>query len=233
MEKEEVPDYLEHRKRLKNRYKECGRKSLADYEILELILTYAIPRKDVKPIAKLLIKTFGSFKKVFEQPIEDLIKVDGIGEHTAILLTLLKDSMTYYLEPDMNHKVALSSFEEVSAYLKDYLRMEIGNKSKEFFMLLCLNSSNQLIYKEILFTGTINKIEIYPREILRTAILKNATSIIIVHNHPSGNAKPSIEDVYLTERLDSLSNEVGLSVHDHIIVTKNSMYSINLERFIE
>jgi DNA repair protein RadC len=245
LKKEAEPHYINHRERLKKKCRNSGRKALADYEILELLLTYAIPRKDVKPLAKKLINKSGSFRKVFDEPVENLEKFIGMGEHSALLIKLVKDCMVQYLEPDMEEKVTLSSPEAVSNFLQNkvnllseeelhnYLRAEMGSQEREFFMVLCLNSGNQLIHKQVLFAGTIDQAQVYPREILKIALLKNAASIILVHNHPSGNSKPSEDDIILTKRLKDISKEFGLRIHDHIVVSGDYAYSISANRLLD
>lgn len=240
----EKPHYYDHRQRLKDKYKSRGRNAFADYEILELLLTYAIPRKDVKPIAKDLINKFGSLRNVFDQSIEELEKVSGIGDSSSILLKLIKDLTILYFEPDMNKKIFLSSPEAVSEFLSEelsiildsdtqsYLQAELGDQGREFFMILCLNSANQLIHKEILFSGTVDQAQVYPREIVKIALLKNATSVILVHNHPSGNSKPSRDDIFLTERLEDIAKEFNIRIHDHIVVSKEKVFSIKANRFL-
>lgn len=245
-----IPDQINHRERLKKKYRSSGRKSLADYEMLEFLLTYAIPRKDVKSLAKALIKKFGTFKKVFDESTDNLESIKGMGEHSALLIKLVKDCMVQYLEPDMEEKVTLSSPEAVSSFLQKelnltdgtsyseeelhfYLRAELGNEQREFFMILCLNSSNQLIHKQVLFAGTIDQAQVYPREILKIALLKNAAAIILVHNHPSGNSKPSDDDIILTKRLENISKEFGLRIHDHIVVSGNFAFSIKANRLLD
>lgn len=241
----EEPHYINHRERLKKRYKTAGRKGLADYEMLELLLTYAIPRKDVKPLAKELIEKFGTLKKVIDADFEDICKTKGMGEHSGLIIKLMKDLMLIYLEPDIEEKVVLSSPEAVGDFIKkelniysedelhSYLRAELGNREREFFMILCLSSSNQLIHKQIMFAGTIDQAQVYPREILKVALVKNSSAIILVHNHPSGNIRPSDDDIYLTKKLESIAGEFGLRIHDHIVVTSNSAFSIRANRLID
>ncbi len=245
MDEATLPHYTNHRERLKKRFKTSGRKGLSDYEILELLLTYAIPRKDVKPLAKELINKYGSFKKVFDEPLDNLESLKGMGSHSSLLIKLVKECMVQYLEPDTEEKVVLSSPEAVSEFLREeinlyseenlhaYLRAELGHQHREFFMILCLNSSNQLIHKQVLFAGTIDQAQVYPREILKIAILKNAAAIILVHNHPSGNSKPSEDDIILTKRLENISKEFGLRIHDHIVVSKDCAFSIRANRLLD
>ncbi|MFN8671630.1 MAG: DNA repair protein RadC [Candidatus Sericytochromatia bacterium] len=236
-------DYLNHRQRLKQRYLKGGRKALADYEILELLLTFAIPRVDVKPRAKNLIKKSGSLKKVFDKELEELKNFEGIGENSALLIKLLKDIMLEYFEPENNKKIILSSPKAVEEYLKDnfyndsniipYLKAELGGKSREFFMLLCLNSLNHIIHKETLFLGTLDQAQVYPREIIKIALLKNASAIILIHNHPSGNAKPSMDDIRLTDKIEEIASEFSIRVHDHIVVASENTFSIKANRFLD
>lgn len=241
---EEKKHYHDHRQRLKTKYKERGRNSLLDYEILELLLMYSIPRKDVKPLAKELLSKYGTIRNVLDQQIETLEKEKGIGESSAILLKLVKDLTIRYFEPDNNKKIFLSSPEAVSEFLMEelsiildsdtqsYLQAELGTEGREFFMVICLNSANQLIHKEILFHGTVDQAQVYPREIVKTAILKNSTALILVHNHPSGNSKPSKDDIFLTEKLEDISRDFNIRVHDHIVVSKDRVFSIKANRFL-
>jgi len=238
------PHYLKHRERLKKRFQKSGRDGLADYEMLELLLTYSIPRRDVKPLAKELLKKAGSFRNVFDLPADELQKIPGIGEHTAILIKLCKHSLLQYFEPDEQEKVILSSPEAVFTFLQQemtdysekelhsYLKGLIGNQAREFFMILCLNSANQLIHKQLLFAGTLDQAQVYPREIIKIALFKNASALILVHNHPSGNSKPSEDDLQITRRLENISSEFGIRIHDHLIITGDSVFSIKANRLL-
>ncbi|MEK7432999.1 MAG: DNA repair protein RadC [Cyanobacteriota bacterium] len=234
---------LNHRERLRNRYLKGGRKALADYEILELLLFYSIPRKDIKPIAKNLIAKHGSLKKVFDKSIEELEETENIGKNSSILIKLVKDIMIEYFEPDHTQKVILSSPKAVSDFLENefesnselilYLKAELGDKSREFFMILCLNSLNQIIHKEILFIGTLDQAQVYPREIIKIALLKNASAIIIIHNHPSGSSKPSNDDIRLTDKIEEISSDFGIRLHDHIVISSEQAFSIKANRFLD
>ncbi|MFN8577235.1 MAG: DNA repair protein RadC [Candidatus Sericytochromatia bacterium] len=241
MEKEH---YHEHRQRLKKRYKTAGRKGLADYELIELLLTYALPRKDVKPLAKLLLKNFKSIRGLLDTPASTLEKFDGLGEHSSLIFSLVKDLTIRYFEPDMENKVVLSSPEAVADFiskefgiyseddLHSYLKAEIGNQEREFFMVICLNSSNQIIQKKVLFAGTIDQAQVYPREIIKLGLIENASAIILVHNHPSGNSKPSQDDLILTDKLEELAKQFNMRIHDHIIVTGHTAFSIKANRLM-
>lgn len=226
-----------HRKRLKERYLNNNIKALADYEIIELLLTYSIPRKDVKNIAKELIKKFGSINNILDADIQDLKSSDLITENSIILIKLVKDLITKYFEDSITEYINLSSPEKVNEYiisnkeLLSYLKSELGSLEKEYFLVLYLNSSNNIIHKEV-FIGTVNQAQVYPREIIKAALIKNAISLILVHNHPSGNPSPSQDDLNLTKALENISSNFDIKVHDHIIISKNKSFSIKANRFI-
>ena len=213
-----------HRKRLRARFKSAGRKALHDYELLEMLLAYGIPRRDTKPQAKDLIKRFGSFHQVFDESADELKSVPGIGESASTLIQLVKACMNKYMEPAGVAGIALNSPEAVL----DYVRLEFGNQKKEFFILLCLNTAGKVVHVQEMSEGTVNMAHVYPREILKTALLKNAAAVILVHNHPSGSLSPSSHDERLTSTLSEATAHLGITVHDHIIVTKDSAYSIKL-----
>lgn len=239
---EQKEHYHDHRQRLKKRYKNAGRNALADYEMIELLLSYALPRKDVKPLAKDLLKNFKGLRGLLDTPPNVLEQVDGLGEHSALIFKLVKDLTIKYFEPDLESKVTLSSPEAVADFLAkelniysendlhSYLKAEIGTQSREFFMVICLNSSNQIIHKKVLFAGTIDQAQVYPREIIKLALVENASAIILVHNHPSGNSKPSEDDIILTRKLENLSKDFGIRIHDHVVVTGDSAFSIKANR---
>jgi len=221
---ETTSHYHGHRKRLRKRFRDSGRRALHDYELLEMLLAYAIPKKDTKPLAKNLIERFGAFHHVFDEGFDELESAPGIGEHSATLIKLVKACMNRYLEPDERLGKKLCSPEAVL----DYIRCEIGNEKTEYFMLLCLNAAGEIVHTEIMSKGTVNMAHVYPREIMKTALLKNASALILVHNHPSGSLTPSSHDENLTRNLTEASSHLGIAVHDHIIVTKDRAYSIKL-----
>ncbi len=219
-------DQAGHRQRLKERFQKSGRDGLHDYELLELLLSFAIPRRDTKGLAKELIRRYGSFAAVFDQ--HDLAKVPGMGEHSATLLLAVKASMQAYLESESLDNPVLDSPQKTISYL----RGELGGLAKEAFMVLCLNSAGEVTARETISRGTINQTAVYPREVIEAAIRHNSAAIILVHNHPSGSLKPSQHDHELTSSLSELGQSLGITVHDHIIVTRESAYSLKLERII-
>jgi DNA repair protein RadC len=215
-----------HRSRLRERFLKSGRTAFADYELLEMILAYAIPRKDTKLIAKNLISTFGTFAAVFDQPAEKLQAIPGIGPSGAVFLLSIRAIMTRYLEQQAERAKAISSPEDVA----DFVRLAIGANQRECLMLLCLNAANRLIHHVILVEGTVDQAPVYPREILKPALIHNATAIILVHNHPSGRAVPSEQDYNMTDKITTLASEFNIALHDHLIVCPSQAFSIKIGR---
>jgi DNA repair protein RadC len=221
--------YLGHRKRLRERFRKKGRAALEDYELLELLLGYALPRRDTKPIAKALLERSKSLRRVMDEPVDELEASEGVGEYASTLIKLVKACMSRCLEPgEADRAEVLDNPEKVV----NFLRAEIGGEASEHFLLLCLDPSGRLIHTEHLARGTVNMAHVYPREVFRTALIKGASAVILVHNHPSGNLTPSSHDERLTKTLSELGEGLCITVHDHIIVTRDSAYSLKLGREI-
>lgn len=210
-----------HRKRLRERFMKTGLDGFHDYEFIELLLTYAIPRRDVKPIAKELLQRFGDIRGLFDAPLEDLASVTGMGERTAVLVKLLKEGSTLYLKTRVKHREILSSPRDVLNFCDHALA---GSKNEKF-MILYLTTKNELIEAEILEEGTINQTAVYPRKVIEGALRHNASALIFVHNHPSGDPTPSQTDRELTDALAKAALTIDMAVHDHIIIGKNSHFS--------
>ncbi len=210
-----------HRQRLKDKFVNSGARGLHDYELIELLLTFAIPRRDVKPIAKSLIKRFKSYKGVMDATIDELKTVDGMGDNSAALLNLIKASATYYLEENIINKNYVKSPEEVINYLK----VALSGEKIEKFLALFLSAKNEILGLEVLHEGTIDQTKIYPRKALEEAFKHNARSIIFVHNHPSGDPTPSESDKMITRNLEIAAQSVDIKVHDHIIIGRDSHFS--------
>lgn len=220
-----------HRERLRKRYIKSGLEGFNDYEVLELLLTYSIARKDVKPIAKELIEKFGTIDEIAKSDVKSLLEVDGIGEGSAVFLKLIGDiALTLYREKIENKDILTIKSKN---NLLSYLRGEIGYSPREEFKILFLDSSNKLIASETLFSGTIDKSAIYPREIVERVIKNRAKSVIFAHNHPSGNISPSKKDIELTQYMYDSLKLLEIRLLDHIIVTKNSYFSFLEEGLIE
>ena len=214
-------DHIGHRKRLRGRFLKSGAESLSDYEIIELLLTFAIPRKDTKPIAKELLRTFKSLEGVFEAPTEDLMKVPGIGENAAFLIKFFLEAPSFYLKDKIRKKEYLHSAKDVLKYLQHSMK----SLKNEVFKVIFLNAKNEIIHTETLHEGTLNQSIVYPRKIIEKALKYNASSLIFVHNHPSGHAKPSKQDREITRNLVFAARMMDMDVYDHIIIGHNDYYS--------
>lgn len=219
-----------HRQRLKRRYLQCGYKAFQNYEILELLLTYAIPRKDVKVIAKLLLAKYGSIENILHQEIDVLLKNNGIGENSAILLNLIGDIIKniYYEKLEDKDFIEIKTKE----VLLKFLSKELGYSKVEKFLVLFLNNSNKLLGTEILFYGTIDKSAIYPREIVEKVINYRAKGVVFAHNHPSGNVKPSVADIEVTNHMVKALNMIDVKVLDHVVISNNDYFSFLEEGLI-
>ena len=220
--KPEKPHYHGHRQRLRQRFLTGGPGALQDYELLELLLTFAIPYSDVKPLAKRLIAHFGSFPQVFDATPEALMEVIGLKEYSAILIRLVKACAEYYLKQEALQRSQIASL----ASLVDYCRTSMGGLPDEQFRVIFLNSQNEIIAEEIVQEGTVNQTVVYPRKVLELALKHKATGLILVHNHPSGNLTPSAADQELTRALVKASRALNLTVHDHLIIGRHGYFSL-------
>lgn len=216
-----MPHYINHRKRLRERFRGTGFKGFRDYEALELLLTYSIPRRDVKPLAKSLIAKFKTFQGVLDAPFEEIMSVEGVGESTATYLNTLKECVSLYLRERVMGKRQISS----TSGLLDYCRAEMGNLKDEQFRALFLNSQNEIISDEVICEGTVNQSVVYPRKVMERALYHKASALIFVHNHPSGNYTPSNEDLSLTNALKEAAKSLQIKVHDHLIIGKRGYFS--------
>lgn len=217
-----------HRSRLRARLNKVGREAFADYELLELLLSYAIPRKDTKPLAKHLVARFGSFAAVLDQPRERLLEAEGVGPQTVTFLLAIRAAMARYLEQEVEHAINISSPEDVA----NFVRVNIGANQRECLAILCLNDANRLVHHLTIIEGTVDRAPFYPREILKAALLHNATGLIMVHNHPSGDPVPSENDHHITRKLQELAAEFAIRVHDHLIVTPRNAFSLTTGKLL-
>jgi DNA repair protein RadC len=214
--KEASPHYYGHRERLRTRFREAGNDALTDYECLELILFRALPRRDVKPLAKALIAKFGSFAEVVSAPVARLAEVKGLGDAAITELKIVQAAASRLARGEVKRRPVLSSW---SAVL-DYCRTAQAFAEKEQFRVLFLDKRNQLIADELQQTGTVDHTPVYPREVVKRALELSATAIILVHNHPSGDPTPSRSDIQMTQAIVDVAKPLGISIHDHIIVGK-------------
>jgi DNA repair protein RadC len=220
--------YLGHRERLRDKYRDHGDTSLADYEILELLLFRSIPRRDTKPLAKALLARFGSLAGVFGAPASLLQEVKGIGESVALDLKLVATVGQRILRSELREKQVLSSWSSVI----DYCHAVMAYESREQFRILFLDKRNALIADEIQGKGTVDHTPVYPREVVRRALELSATAIILVHNHPSGDPTPSRADIDMTKTIVDTAKPLGITVHDHIIIGKDGHASLKGLRLI-
>ncbi len=221
------PHYLGHRERLRERFYSAGPDALSDYELLEMALFTAIPRKDTKPLAKALLKTFGSFAEVVHAP-EARLREAGLKDASVNQLKLIAAAASRIAKGEIKRSVALSSWSEVI----DYCRSSMAFADKEQFRLLFLDKRNQLIADEVQQVGTIDHTPVYPREVIKRALELSATALILVHNHPSGDPTPSQADIAMTKAIVDIAAPLGIAVHDHIIVGKGGHASLKGMRLI-
>jgi DNA repair protein RadC len=218
---DDKPDYMDHRKRLRARFQKDGAEGFHDYELLELLLTYAIPRKDVKPYAKALIRRFKSLGGILDAARKEIEEVEKIGPVSSTLIRLVKEICGEYLAEKMKGREALSSPQAVL----DFARMKLSGLPHEAFMVIFLNAKNRVLDYKVLQEGTIDRAVIYPRQVVKEALAHHAAGIIFVHNHPSGDAQPSPEDKNLTRSLMEAARTIDLRVLDHLIVGKEGYCS--------
>jgi len=216
------PHYHGHRERLRERFREAGPDALSDYELLEAVLFRALPRRDVKPLAKTLIATFGSFAEVIAAPTARLAEVKGLGEASITELKIVQAAAARLLRGEVKKRPVLSSW---SAVL-DYCRTAQAFADREQFRILFLDKRNQLIADEVQQTGTIDHTPVYPREVVKRALELSASAIILVHNHPSGDPTPSHADIQMTQQIVTIASPLGIAVHDHLIVGRDGHASL-------
>jgi len=219
--------YKGHRQRLKQRFL-ANPQAIHDYELLELILFSAIPRKDVKPLAKNLIKHYKTFARVINNDIDKLEEFPEVTPAVMTSFEIIKQAVKHILKQEIIERPLLSNWNS----LMDYLRASMGSLPREQFRVLFLNSKNYLIADEAQEVGTVDHTVVYPREIVKRALFHEATAIILAHNHPSGVPNPSKADVELTMKLSEACNSIGVVIHDHIVVTSNDVYSFKTNNLL-
>ncbi|RUA09860.1 MAG: hypothetical protein DSY38_00260 [Fusobacteria bacterium] len=217
-----------HRKRVRKRIEKSGLTGMAEYEILEIMLFSLFPVKDTKEIAKKLLKKFKTLENLLQAPKKDVLEVEEVGEGVYIHLKFTKELMEYLYKKEFENGDILNSVEKVYKYLKS----DIGFLEKEVFKIIFLNSKNEYLGEENLFLGTIDKSQIYPREILKMTMSYNAKSVIFSHNHPSGDFNPSRADIEMTKKLKIILEPLEVRVLDHIIITSKGYYSFLEEGII-
>jgi DNA repair protein RadC len=216
------PHYHGHRARLRQRFLDAGSEAVSDYELLELILFRAIPQRDVKPLAKELLKKFGSFAEVIAAPRHRLDEVKGLGEAAIAELKIVQAAASRLTRGAVSKRAVLSSW----ASVLNYCRTAQAFAEKEEFRILFLDKRNGLIADEVQGSGTVDHTPVYPREVVKRALELSATAIILVHNHPSGDPTPSRADIEMTKAIIDVAKSLGIAVHDHIIVGKHGHASL-------
>jgi len=224
-----VPHYLGHRTRLRKRFSTKGADTLADYELLELLLFRSVPRADTKPIAKALIEHFGSFAEVLAAPPTRLVEVKGVGASIATELKVVHAAGLRLARPELNTKRAISDWDT----LIDYCHTAMALETREQFRVLFLDKRNGLVADEVMNQGTVDHTPAYPREIVRRAIELGSTAVILVHNHPSGDPTPSRADIDMTAKIVTAARALGIVVHDHIIIGRDDHYSFQSSGLME
>ena len=221
------PDYLGHRERLRRRFLLGGGRDMPDYELL---LTIAIPRRDVKPLAKELIRKFGSFAEVVNAPLEELMLVKGVKENTVAVLRIVRECSVRSSWQSLKGTDApvISDFDA----MVDYCRSAMAYQMVEEFRIIFLNSKLYVIGEEIQQRGTVDQVAIHPREVIKSAMMHGASAMILVHNHPSGIVTPSKADMEITKRIKEAAEAVSIRLFDHLIISKSSVYSFHNQGFV-
>jgi len=221
--KEDHPNYHGHRNRLRDRFVKGGLAGFADYEIVELLLTLAIPRSDVKQPAKDLIRKFGSVRGVLDASLEELRTVQGLGSVAPIALRIIRETANLYLQQTAECQESLASFEELSRFW----RAKIGASPHEVFQVAYLDSANRLVRDgvETLEEGSIDRAAVYPRRVVEAALRHHASAVVLAHNHPNGAVEPSEQDKVLTRALCLATEAVEIKILDHLIVSTDQAFS--------
>lgn len=214
---------LGHYARLRKRFLDGGLNGFLDYEVIELLLKLADYRRDQKPAAKILLQKFKSLRGVLEATPEQLSEVAGIGAANVFGLKLVRSVADRYLKESVIGEEFIQSSEQVLIYLK----FNLSNRNREVFLVILLNGRNQILDLVELFEGTLTISAVYPREVIKLILEKDAAAVIFVHNHPSGNPNPSKDDIMITKKLKSACETIDVSVHDHLIIAGNDFTSFS------
>ncbi len=224
-----LPSYIkDHRYRLRDRFMEGGAQAMPDYELLELVLFRAIPRRDVKPLARLLMDTFGDFNRVLSAPISRLTEVKGVGEAVVQELKIVEAAAHRMARSRVMDRHVLSGWDA----LLDYCHTTMAHRETEQFRVLYLDRKNVLIADEEQARGTVDHVPVYPREVVKRALELNASALILVHNHPSGDPTPSNSDITMTQSVQNAAEALNLTLHDHLIIGKQTELSFRASGYL-
>ncbi len=221
-----LPSYIgEHRRRLRERFLVGGAAALPDYEMLELILFRAIPRQDVKPLAHQLLDTFGDFNRVLSAPVARLNQVKGVGDAVITELKIVEAAAQRLARSRILQRHVISSWDAVL----DYCHTTMAHRDTEQFRVLYLDRKNVLVADEAQAQGTVDHVPVYPREVVKRALELNASALILVHNHPSGDPTPSEADILMTQHIKTAAEALGLTLHDHLVIGRSRELSFRSE----
>jgi DNA repair protein RadC len=224
-----LPSYIaDHRKRLRARFMDGGAQAMPDYELLELLLFRAIPRQDVKPLARLLLDTFGDFNRVVTAPVARLLAVKGVGDAVVQELKVVEAAAHRMMRARVMQQPVLSSWDA----LLDYCHTTMAHRETEQFRILYLDRKNVLIADEEQARGTVDHVPVYPREVVKRALELNASALILVHNHPSGDPTPSDADVSMTMQVQDAARVLGIVLHDHLVIGKSREVSFRAQGYL-
>lgn len=224
-----LPSYIaDHRKRLRARFLDGGAAAMPDYELLELVLFRAIPRQDVKPLARRLLEAFGDFNGVISAPPPRLLAVNGVGEAVVVELKIVAAAAQRLARARVINRPVISSWNA----LLDYCHTAMAHHEIEQFRVLFLDRKNTLVADEEQARGTVDHVPVYPREVVKRALELNASALILVHNHPSGDPTPSEADITMTARIQAAAEVMGITLHDHLIIGRDRELSFRTEGYL-
>jgi len=216
-----LADHAGHRERIKTRIKQHGATKLADYELLEALLFYAIPRRDTKEISKALLNKYNLINNILNAKHDDLKAIPQISDHSIILFRLIQAFAVRLGEEKIIKKTTFGSWKDVI----EYCRTRIGFEDKEYFLAIFVDSSNNIIAADELAAGTVDRVAVYPREVVRHTLNYNASAVILVHNHPSGSIEPSKQDIAMTKTIHQAIQAIDARLHDHLIISGEGHFS--------
>lgn len=217
-----------HRARMRQRLLTAGPQALADHEMLEMVLFLALPRRDTKPTARLLLDRFGNYAAAIAAPIPDLLAVEGLGEAGAAALKTIHAAALRLAQADLRHRPMLNNWNK----LLEYLHIVLARERVEQFRVLFLDSRNCLLADEAQSKGTVNHTPVYPREIIKRALELHATALILVHNHPSGDPTPSTDDIEMTREIRRAAEPLRITLHDHLIIGNGQVTSLRRQKLL-
>lgn len=224
-----TPSYLsDHRKRLRQRFIGGGATAIADYELIELVLFRAIPRQDVKPLARKLLETFDDFNGVLSAPRERLLQVSGVGEAVVTELKIVEAAAHRLAQARIMDRPAIAGWQP----LVDYCRTAMAHRETEQFRILFLDRKNVLMADEAQAKGTVDHVPVYPREVVKRALELNASALILVHNHPSGDPTPSDADIAVTRQIEEAAKALSITLHDHLVIGKADEFSFRANGYL-